>query len=66
MNMRRRQANRLVAAAALVGKDDLIRLEPGQLRVASRGSSMKLPPDSGVTARKSRSSKVRSRLVRKR
>ena len=32
----------------------------------SRGSSVKLPPASGVTARKSRSSNVSSRLVRKR
>jgi len=32
--MRLRQANRLVAAGALVGKDDLIRLEPGDIRVS--------------------------------
>jgi probable Rubsico expression protein CbbX len=32
--MRLRQANRLVAAGALVGKDDLIRLEPADIRVS--------------------------------
>jgi len=32
--MRLRQANRLVAAGALVGKDDLIRLEPDDIRVS--------------------------------
>jgi AAA lid domain len=32
--MRLRQANRLVAAGALVGKDDLIRLEPADITVS--------------------------------
>ena len=32
--MRLRQASRLVAAGALVGKDDLIRLEPDDIRVS--------------------------------
>jgi len=32
--MRLRQASRLVAAGALVGKDDLIRLEPADIRVS--------------------------------
>jgi probable Rubsico expression protein CbbX len=32
--MRLRQANRLVAAGALVGKDDLIRLEPDDIRIS--------------------------------